>query len=69
MRSVSRLALMVLVAVSATILFGCGEPNLAQESDAYKKLPPGEGQRRLQETLAKHSGKIPQSATPKTPGQ
>jgi len=51
--------LTLLVGLLSCTCGGCGEPNLAQESPTYKQLPPGEGQRRLQETLAKRNGQKP----------
>lgn len=44
-----------LAAISAFGLSGCGEKNESVESSTYKQLPPGEGQRRLQETLKRRS--------------
>jgi hypothetical protein len=58
------LSLVALGTVLATCVGGCGEPNQAQTSSAYQKLPPGEGERRLKETLAKRSGAKPDATPP-----
>ena len=42
--------------MTAVGLVGCKEQDMSQQSSAYQKLPPGEGERRLKETLAKRSG-------------
>jgi len=42
-----------------SILAGCGPGNQSADSESYKKLPPGEGERRLKDTLKRRSeGKV-----------
>ncbi len=48
-----------LFVVLASLLAGCGPGNQSQVSDSYQKLPPGEGERRLKDTLKRRAeGKV-----------
>ena len=46
----------LLLVIGAAALVGCKESDQSVTSPEYAKLPPGEGERRLKETLAKHNG-------------
>ncbi|HWD39453.1 MAG TPA: hypothetical protein VG944_11430 [Fimbriimonas sp.] len=58
----------LLLAASIVTLCACGPGDQSQVSESYKKLPPGEGERRLKETLAKRSGRQPVNPAPSAPG-
>ena len=49
------------------MVVGCNN-NQAVQSDSYKKLPPGEGERRLQDTLKRRSEGRSRTA-PLAPGE
>ena len=50
-----------LLTITACTFIGCSN-NQAVESENYKKLPPGEGARRLQDTLKRRAEGRPRTA-------